>query len=359
MNKALKIILIIGLAVTLLGACMLFISLSLANWELSALSDTKIQEFTYTEPPEAPVTDVSLDFGNADINVFFDTNAETLIVTYPATFSHSGKPKTEITVTENNGSVSITEKIVWYRNIISLWDYSDPEVTLILPANRTYRLSIYTDNGEITVDTGDQKEASGTLNTDTSICNTSAVQLVTANGRIAFADSSYMNCEGEFLCRTDNGKIELGTVDAKKLIAESDNGMIMIVGGNITETVQLATANGVVRVTGTLTAHDIGIETDNGKIQLQGNLTANKMTVETDNGNITATAQLDAAHLTLTTDNGDITAYVAGKRSDYTVEAKTDVGKSNVASQTGGNRVLIVESDTGDIEISFLGNEDQ
>lgn len=352
MSKILKIVLIAGLAVALLGSCIIFAGVLLADGDLTLFSDTRIEELTYTEPADAPVTDIKLNFQNAAITVKFDENADTLSIIYPLSVDQHGDPKTELTVTEAAGAVSITERSLWYKELISLWDTSEPKVTLTLPASRTYTLHLETGNGAITVDAPAKTDENGRT-----LCNTDSLTLITDNGRIQLPDNAYLYCAGTANCVTANGKIQLGRIDTKELIASSDNGEIVFQGGTVSESVTLTSDNGRITVCGDLHAARVELESDNGKLSITGAVTADLFSASTDNGDINVSATLDAQKVILESNVGDVSATLAGNLLDYTVTVETDIGDSNIVSRTGGTRELNVQTDVGDIEILFADGQ--
>ena len=347
MNKAMKMILILGGIFLLLGACLFGAAVWMIGGEFDRLSDTVVEQTRYNEPEGAAFDTVVLDFENSDVQIVFDPESTHLSIDYPLLYSRDGTPKNEVTVTETDGSVVIREKIIWYRQWLS-WNFTSPKVTVILPANRTYDLNICTDNGDINLDTGDQKYANAP-------CNTSNVLLETDNGAIGMIDTAVLNCTGHVTCTTANGRIALGTVNAARLTAKTDNGEVYLTGGTIGGEASFTSNNGELRIGGGLTAQHVQMETDNGAILVGGDVTAEGFVAETDNGNIRIFGSLDAQSITLISDVGDIYADLAASRNDYTVTLTQDTGKSNISSYAGGARVLTVTTDVGDVEILFVG----
>lgn len=318
MNTFLKVILIIGLILTLSGACIFVTAIAASKWDLTVLSDTVTEYKTYTEPVGKETDTITLDFENADIILQFSADDDTLTIQYPQLFDKNGNEKTEITLTHTDTGITICEKALWYRNLISLWNFSTPQVVVTLPTERAYTLHIETNNGAISV------------NGISGACN--EITLTTDNGKISTRDAD-LTCTRSLTLSTDNGKLELGKIHAQQLFAETDNGNLL--------------ANG------SLYADRIEISSDNGSLVFNGDLSADTLLAETDNGSITISGILAASDITLESNVGSIRAYLAGKRSDYSVRVEHDLGNTNITSQAGGEKNLSVQTDIGNIEISF------
>ena len=355
MSKLLKSFSILGILLLVAGGIVFCVALAAVDWDIFAFSDTNVVPQYYTEPTNASFDRVELYFANADVQITFVEGLEELSIEYPLLTDRNGNPRNEVTVTEKENGVTMTEKPIWHRNLISLFPFADPKVQVYLPMERTYHLAIFSDNGTISVETSNEKDGEGKPVTGGTVCSTRYVHLQSDNGSIFFADTSYITCSGSFSCHTDNGRIQLGTVHAASIYAETDNGSILMQGGMATEKVTLLSSNGTIEVSGDLQTEMIEMETDNGRIQSAGRMQATTLLAETDNGNIYLLGCVDAQNLTLTSDNGTLKAYVHGNRGDYSIDIDCDTGKTNLENQVGGSRHLTLKTDNGDIEVLFLG----
>jgi len=63
--------------------------------------------------------------------------------------------------------------------------------------------------------------------------------------------------------------------------------------------------------------------------------------------------KLSAKNININSDNGDVKGSVKGAKADYTIKADVDMGVSNIPSGGNGEKILTVNVDLGDIEISF------
>ena len=355
MSKTFKWLLVIGAIFLAVGIALFCVALSAVNWDFSVLSDTKIEQKTYREPTDASFDRVELYFGNADIEIYFTEDIDTLTVEYPQLTDQKGRAKNEVTLTEEENGITMIEKMIWHRNLFSVFGFADPKVKVYLPMERTYHLAIFSDNGAITVETNNDKDENGNPIPAREGFQASYVHLQSDNGSIRFSDTSYIACQGVFHCRTNNGRISLGKVDCESLYAETDNGEIVLYGGSVTRDVKLLSDNGAIRINGDLRAATLEIENDNGMTYSCGALTVDRISVENDNGKISLQGSVNATEIFIESSNGDIHACVVGNRSDYSIDVDTDNGSCNVSNQSGGSRRMKLESDNGDIQIVFLG----
>ncbi len=93
-------------------------------------------------------------------------------------------------------------------------------------------------------------------------------------------------------------------------------------------------------------------EVDAGELSVE-NGTFNAMTADVDTGNLSL-KKLTVGQATLTVNVGNIEAEVLGKKSDYTLSGRVDVGNKNFAPQTGAtDKSISAEVDVGNITLTF------
>ena len=297
MKKTLRVLLIIGLILTLIGGLEFVVGFASTGWDYKALGSMQVETLRYTEKAENPLTSLTLDYENADVSVTIDETAESVIVDYPQLQDRNGKLLSEVTLTETDGGLSISEKVSDWK--FGMWDFTDPKVYITLPASRVYALAITTDNGDIKF-TGAGQTSSVTVNTD--------------NGDVKITS---LVCENAITLTTDNGNMVLENISAKTLT----------------------------------------VETNNGDVSLQGNILAEHIAIETDNGDITAkNGVLDGKVLIFESDNGDVKLQLTGSQADYAVLVETDNGKSNLSPTLNASpnaRNLKITTDNGDIHVTF------
>lgn len=359
MKKLYQILVLVGVLLFLVGAVLFCVAMAQEDWDFSRLSDTQVEQITYAEPAGATYDRVELYFANADVEIIFEER-DTLTLEYPKLTDRRGRAKNEVHLTEEENGITVIEELLWYRNWLSIFNFADPTVKLYLPKDRVWALSIFTDNGEILVETNDQKGEDGKVLTDGAVSHTKNFHISSDNGDVFFLDTSYLVCDEHFSVHTDNGDVQLGVVHAGSLYVETDNGEVGLWGGKVDGDVTLFSDNGDIRLYGALSAATLEVTTSNGEIIFGEALRATEVTVESNNGGIYF-ASVDATVLTIESDNGDVRASLVGNRPDYSIDVETDNGDANVEDQISYSspRVLRVETDNGDIDILFLGNAKQ
>lgn len=293
MNKAIKIVVIIGVSLLLVGCVIFVVAMSLNGWDFSALS-SEYEKKTLVATEEKSV--VVLDFQNSDVQVKY-AQVEYASVEYSVAKGKDGKELNAFDIVDENGKLSLTE-----RRVVQTWFFGfnvKPTAILTLP-NTFCDLTVKTDNGKIVID----KSVNGGF------------------GKVEFD--------------TDNGEIDIrGDMTCSSLTATTNNGKITF-GGKLS-------ADG-----------DVKAESDNGKISVNGELKARGVRFDTDNGAVSSSSVIDAESVYMKTENGGITVTLAGKTGDYSVTAKTGNGSCNVADSEGGSRTLVAKTGNGAIKVSFV-----
>ncbi|MGN0107862.1 MAG: DUF4097 family beta strand repeat-containing protein [Hominilimicola sp.] len=126
-------------------------------------------------------------------------------------------------------------------------------------------------------------------------------------GDVKIAKSEFSKIE----CNLDYGDIEMEKVSADSINLTNDCGDIEIeeVSGNISASCAYG---------------DIGIE------------------------------KISGSNITLENNCGDIEGTILGNEADYTINAETNLGDSNIQNRTGGKNTLNVRTDLGDLFIKFI-----
>lgn len=293
MNKAIKIVIIIGVSLLVVGCVIFVVAMSANGWDFSALS-SEYEKKTLVATEEKSV--VVLDFQNSDVQVKYD-QVDYVSVEYSIAKGKDGKELNAFDIVDENGKLSLVE-----RRVVQTWFFGfnvKPTATLILP-NALCDLTVKTDNGKIVIDNSVKGDF----------------------GKVEFD--------------TDNGEIDVrGDMTCSSLTATTNNGKI--------------TFGGKLSVDG-----DVKAESDNGKITVNGEVKARGVRLETDNGEVSSSAVINAENVYLKTANGGITVTLAGKNADYVVTAKTGNGSCNVVDSDSGSRTLVAKTGNGAIKISFV-----
>ena len=286
-------ILLTGFILLLCGGIIFVICLAFSGWDIRFLSNVTVKEIEYTEVPETHLMNITIDYENTDILVYTQDTPSVRIV-YPQSFHKNGEKATEVTVTETEDTLKITEKSI---NGWQFWNFTAPKTKLYLPADRTYTLTLCTNNGNVTLD--------GTA------YNVQVLNLETNNGNI-----------------TVNSEVHSQT----KITAETDNGNV--------------------KIKQAIAVENIRWQSNNGKVTAENGVKANTLYTATNNGDLSI-MRADGQNITLETNVGNITSTIVGQQADFTIDADTDVGTTNLHCQTLGAKKLTVKTDVGNITVNF------
>lgn len=202
-----------------------------------------------------------------------------------------------IVVDESTGTLSLVNESKWYANFVvglnvfNLNDYA--RVTIHLPMNTEYDLSIHTANGNI--DISDYNKAKSidfqTFNGEIELTNITAsgsVQLGSSNGEI---QATNVITPQTLDIDTLNGKIDLFNVSALEITCDTSNGSIY--GKTIaTDMLECQTANGNIEmdILGQFEDYHLLMTTDNGSYYLDGT----KVTVNNYHTDVASKIQLSS-----------------------------------------------------------------
>lgn len=322
MAKGMKIALFSGLCALLIGAIVFFVGFAAGGFRWAALSNTKTELLTFEEGTNDELSSVHIDYEHAAVHVCFDDTAERVTVAYPQLQSKKGKNLSNLTLTNENGALKITERVHKWR--ATWWDFTSPRVTITLPSARAYDIVVTTESGDVVV------EGKG---------NARTLLLSTDNGKVT-TESAELTCSGSLTAKAENGNLRLGKIVCERLDARTDNGDIFAANAlDVSETA--------------------AFETDNGKVRFSSTVHAKSVSVRTDNGSITTTDEgaIDATTLLFSADNGNVRLTLAATEKDYAVNVKTENGKSNIQTSIGNltaTRTLQIETDNGNVQVHFL-----
>lgn len=279
------ILLIIGLVCCIGGMTAL-------DWRFEKLSNLRYEYNAYS--CEEKISQLCVDFENADIRVTVSESAETAEISYPVAYNGKDEPKTEVTVTEENGKLNISEKADYgWKDFLFNINWSTPKITITLPEDAVCDLELKTDKGTISVEGGNF----GSVSMETSLGNVKATGLTLSEN-------------GNF--QTNAGDVILSDVVSQK---------------NITA------------------------ETDLGDVRAEKTQSA-QITLNSSCGDI-KTVSIVASTIELSTSCGDIRGSIAGKKLDYRITASTSLGNNNLSDGGEGEKSLRAHTDLGDIHIEF------
>ncbi len=315
MKKGLIAWIITAVCLLLTGGIIFVVAFGSAGWKFSAFTSVVVQTETYEEKEDSPISTLVIDFETADILV---KEGDALSVEYPLIKNRRGKAMNQVTVQDENGTLSVSDEYTSWGHI-GIWGFSDIILTVTIPKGRVLTLDWETDTGDITFAKGEYAFTTIDIETDTGDIQTGAATLV---------------CETEALFTTNTGDVDAENITAQKIIVDTDTGDV--------------------ELQNCVAAQAIFIETSTGDVELSGSVVAPTVNVETDTGDVsTDECVLEAESVTFTTDTGDVEITLAGAASDYTITVETDTGRSNLSSGGNGSKKLSITTDTGDIQVRF------
>jgi len=211
---------------------------------------------------------------------------------------------------------------------IGLFSYQFPKTALYLPEKDYSSLNITTGTGDIEIPAGFRFD-SITATSDT--------------GNVGcFADAS-----GSILVALSTGNITLSGLDAGDLILSVSTGHITVSSVKCSGKVSIAVSTGRSELTD-VTCESFTSTGDTGDLTLH-NLTAVKsLSIERDTGDVTFD-RCDAVEITVKTETGDVMGTI---RSDKVFIVETDTGDIDVPKTATGGKCEIT-TDTGDISIKI------
>ena len=340
MNNLYKKILFGGIGSILLGGILFLVGCSANGFDFEFLSNVQIEQKEYIEDESKNITELSFDFDSTDFTVNFDENAQGVSVSYPQRQDKSGKNVSEITVTETENSLTITEKALFH---ISIVDFTEKKMTVTLPTSQAYALSFQGDTGNVTINAG------GSFSTLTVKVSTGNITLnnVQADELSATVSTGNMKVNGATVAgaittKASTGDTSLSSITASSLSVKASTGNVKINGATVTDA--------------------LSVETSTGDITLLGNVTADSVTVVADTGNVKASeAVVDATTLSFTTNTGDVKVKLTGTKHDYATTITTSTGDTNISSNLENvqeglinpARTLKAKTSTGNIKIYF------
>ena len=292
-KKILIILLIVFGGLTLVGGSVFSIAMSVAGWDFSVMNTVVYERNEYIEHEE--ITALSLHFNTNDIEIYFDETATQVRVEFAEKYTKHGKQLTEVTVTEEDNTLKITQKRL--TSVLTETSFKENDDLLVyLPLTRAYTMDIKASTGDIIL------YGKGSLTN---------VTLTTSTGNVFI-----------------NNDI------------------------TATEKVDIKTGTGEIFIRKSLTAPNVEMKTGTGDIWL-GKLSGETLYVTTNTGDVRNynDGVLDFINLQFKVGTGDVTLRLAGAHTDYCVDVKTNTGDNFLSGypDTSKERTLFIRTSTGDI----------
>lgn len=313
MSKGIKIWLVIGASLILIGGIIFSGVMMSLDWDFSKISTVKYETNEYEISDSYKNIKVITD--TADIT--FIPSENTRVVCYEET-----KLKHSVTV---QGDTLVIEEIYtkkWYENIGI--NFGTPKITVYIPEDEYGNLTIKTSTGDtdipkgftfenidITQTTGSVKCLASSngdikIKTSTGSIKVENITAGTLDLKVSTGDINVTNveCVGDFLVKVSTGKAKLENVKCNDVISTGDTGDITLKKVIANEKIDLKRSTGDVKFNG-CDASELIILTDTGDVK--GTLLSDKVfIVKTDTGSIKVPETVSGGKCKITTDTGDI-----------------------------------------------------
>lgn len=319
MGKSVKIWLIIGVILTVMGLIMFLVPLAKANFDFSRLGTDKYVTNTY-ELTDA-FDNISIQTDTADVTLLVSQDGSCKVECF-----EDEKAMHSVAVQEGTLTICLEDERAWYDHIGIHFD--SPKITVYLPNTKYEDMAIGESTGAIVIpkdfsfDNIDIFASTGAVKVSASAadamkiktttgdilvenCSAGSMELSVSTGLVTVKD---VVCQGDMGIRVSTGKIELTDVTCKNLVSPGSTGDVI----------------------------------------LKYVIAEEKMSIERGTGDVKF-ENCDASELFVETDTGDVYGSLLSAKVFI---ADTDTGSVNVPKSTGGGRCEI-HTDTGNIKITI------
>ena len=150
MSKGLRIaaiaLLCAGGALLLAGAALFIVGLGLEGWDVTALNNAHYETRSYTAHGE--IETVRIDYENAHIRI---ESGESFALSYPVRTDGDGEALAEVTVTEEDGALTVTEEDSFLQWGVG-FGTKTPELVLTLPGKEYGAIVASSSAGSVTAE---------------------------------------------------------------------------------------------------------------------------------------------------------------------------------------------------------------
>lgn len=318
MNKKIKTSLIIATSFMLVGMIVFASVMTILGWDFKKLETAEFETSSY-EIDES-FSSISINADTSDIVFVPSENQESKVVCYT-------EKKVNHTVVVKDGTLIIDteDKRKWY-DYISVFSFSTSKITVYIPADKYYSLSIKNSTGDIEIpDSFSFKNIYIAVSTGDISCKALAlenIKIETSTGTVEFYNATAKNID----ISTATGDVTLSNiVEGGSVSVECDTGDVKLNDCDVAE---------------------ILIETDTGDITLNNAIAAGTISIKSDTGDVKFKAS-DAAEIFVETDTGDVSGTIL---SGKVFIVSTHTGDVSVPESATGGKFKIT-TDTGDIEL--------
>lgn len=321
MKKALKLWLVIGVLLVLIGGAVFGGVMMVLKWDFAKLSTDRYEMNDYTV--DEAFRSIAVDTQTAEVVFVPSEDGACRVVCY-----ENKKVRHSVSVTDGVLTVRAVDSRKWYEHI-SLFGFSSPKLTVYLPLEAYAALSVKGSTGAVEI-----PDDFGFENIDVSV----------STGKVTCLASASVGAK----ITASTGSIEMRDASFGALELSVSTGTVTVFGVDCTGDISIDVSTGKTQLTD-VTCKNLISEGSTGDIFLKNVIASERFSIERDTGDVKFDG-CDAAELFIETDTGDVEGSLL---TEKVFVAKSDTGRIRVPSSATGGRCEIT-TDTGNILISLL-----
>ena len=319
MKKATMVWLIVAASLVLAGLLTVTCALTVAQWDFTNLSSTKLETNTH-EIPEA-YQNISVVTDTADV-VFIPCEGEkTSVVCH-----ESVKETHRVEVRDGTLIIELVDTRKWYDYINIGINFDSPKITVSLPEGAYGTLTHKGSTGDVDIPDAFSFES---------------MDIAVSTGDVTCAAS----VTGAMKIKASTGDIKVGDLSAGELSLSVSTGKVSASAVTVEGDMSIRVSTGKSNLTD-VTCKNFTSTGNTGGITMINVVVAEKMSVTRSTGDVKFD-RCDAAEIAIVTDTGDVTGTL---RSEKIFLPKSDTGDIDVPESVSGGKCRIT-TDTGDIRI--------
>lgn len=317
MGKTMRIWLIIATALVVVGAIVFTAALAACGWDFSKLSTVKFETNSYSGSDS--IASILVDTDTADIRFAPSEDGQWKVVCHEA-------EKMNHTVSVEDGvlTIKVGDEREWYDHI-GIWVGSE-KVTIYLPEQEYASLVIQESTGDVEVP---KDFRFGTIDINVS------------TGDV----KNYASASGAIKITASTGDIHVESVSAASMELSVTTGHVTGCDLTCEGKLSVDVSTGDARLTD-VRCENFTSDGSTGDLILKNVVAAGKMSIDRSTGDVKFDA-CDAAQIQVDVDTGDVTGSL---RSDKIFIVRSSTGDIDVPATTSGGKCQITTS-TGDIKI--------
>lgn len=318
MSKSMKIWIIIGVILLLIGSLIFTGVMVSYEWDFTKLSTVEYEtnKFDISET----VNGITIFTDTADIEFCPSENGEAFVECYEQkNLNHL------VSVTDGMLSIKIVDTRKWYENIGIFFD--SQKIKVFIPKGTYGKLKIESDTGEVNLP---------------SCFNFDSVAIKESTGNV----TCHASAEKAVNIQTSTGKIHVENIECSSLDLRTSTGNITVKDINVNGKVSISVSTGKTTINN-VACEGLSSSGSTGDISLSNVISTGEFYIERDTGDVRFDA-CDASEISVKTDTGDVSGSLLSEKVFIT---ETDTGTVNVPKTVNGGRCEIV-TDTGDIKFT-------